>query len=245
MSANEAFGLKWKDREAELSRVLPESMVGIRLDGRAFHTFTRDFDRPFDTDIMAAMDAGMLEVLEDLFPNALCGYTQSDEVTIILDFRDSEAPFSGRLDKLLTLAASTMSVAFALHLVHVGAPRPVSGPTFDARAFLLHSMEEAHENITWRRLDARKNAVSAAASALYPERELHGKSTRERAAMLEGTPHEQMPDGVFNGRLAVRQERIEEVTYTIGGTLRTVMATRYPWTIIPATREATQEVFDA
>lgn len=229
----------WKRREAESSTVVAGGLFGIRLDGRAFSTFTRNFAKPFDVDVTAAMDAGLLAVLHSVFPMALCGFTQSDEATVIIG-ADRELPFGGKVEKMLTIAASTMSVAFAASIRH----RTDDLPVFDARIFAISDLAEAHDNITWRRMDARRNAVSMAASALFDHRDLLGQTTAERARMLEGTEFEVLDEGLFNGRLVVRREVTEEVTFVAHGTESTAVVTRRPWVVEPATRDAVAEVFE-
>ena len=43
--------------------------VIVRLDGKAFHTFTRGLKKPFDPVFNSAMDAVMLTILEMLLSN--------------------------------------------------------------------------------------------------------------------------------------------------------------------------------
>jgi hypothetical protein len=114
-------------------------------------------------------------------------------------------------------------------------------PMFDARLFLLDGVEEVLEYMDWRRLDARKNAVSMAAGSLFSHKSLLNKSTRERAALLKGTELETLPDGFFNGRLIVKESYEDTVTYIHGKTKETVTqdVTRYFWAPVPALRETT------
>lgn len=57
--------------------------VIIRLDGKAFHTFTRGFDKPFDNAMMYAMQHTMGCLCENI-QGCVLGYTQSDEITLVL-----------------------------------------------------------------------------------------------------------------------------------------------------------------
>ncbi len=55
---------KFKFREAELRSVLPvKKLYALRLDGKAFHTFTKQYERPFDFRFMESMDEAALMVL--------------------------------------------------------------------------------------------------------------------------------------------------------------------------------------
>lgn len=99
----------------------------------------------------------------------------------------------------------------------------------------------------WRRLDARKNAISMAAHALYSSRELMGKSTPERADMLKGTAFETLPDEFFNGRLLVKESRDETVTFFNKKSKQdeTRVVERYFWGVYPAHRSLTEDTVNA
>lgn len=58
-----------------------EPPVAIRIDGKAFHTFTRGFEKPFDRALMKAMQLTM-EYLCKHIQGCVFGYTQSDEITL-------------------------------------------------------------------------------------------------------------------------------------------------------------------
>lgn len=57
--------------------------VIIRVDGRAFHTFTKGFQKPFDDVLMRVMQDTMKYLCENI-QGCVFGYTQSDEITLIL-----------------------------------------------------------------------------------------------------------------------------------------------------------------
>ena len=57
--------------------------VIIRLDGKAFHNFTRGFDKPFDNEFMVAMQSTMKYLCENI-QGCVIGYTQSDEISLVL-----------------------------------------------------------------------------------------------------------------------------------------------------------------
>ena len=92
----------------------PKEPVIIRIDGRAFHTFTRGFNRPFDNVFAKAMSETMKYLCENI-QNCVFGYTQSDEITLILvnDFNpDSCAWFDNNLQKIASISASMATMAF-------------------------------------------------------------------------------------------------------------------------------------
>ena len=88
--------------------------VILRLDGSHFHTFTRGFEKPFDSVMMAAMQKTMEALCNDI-QGAVFGYTQSDEITIVLcDYKtlETSAWFDNRLEKLCSVGASKASRYF-------------------------------------------------------------------------------------------------------------------------------------
>ena len=81
---------------------MPGLPICVRIDGRAFHTFTRGMKRPYDEDMSNAMVETMKYLVEQTF--ACIGYTQSDEITLILS--DAKEPlFGGRISKLTSVFA--------------------------------------------------------------------------------------------------------------------------------------------
>lgn len=97
--------------KTQLLRRMP---VAIRLDGKAFHTFTRGFQKPFDPVLMDTMQKTMKYLCENI-QGCIFGYTQSDEITLILtDYQKltSEAWFNYEVQKMASVSASMATVAF-------------------------------------------------------------------------------------------------------------------------------------
>ena len=136
----------------------------IRVDGHCFSTFTRQFNKPYDMRIIDAMLAATIKLVDDF--HALLGYTQSDEITIVLP-PDAEI-FGRKCQKLATLAASTAAVAFYNSLVHTGYCGKL--PAFDARTFGVPNADEAANCIVWRERDAIKNSISNVARKFYSDK---------------------------------------------------------------------------
>ena len=86
----------------------------IRLDGKAFHTFTRGMERPFDHNLMKTMNEVTKYLCENIM-GCVLGYTQSDEITLLLtDFQNekSEAYFDGNIQKIASISAGMASAKF-------------------------------------------------------------------------------------------------------------------------------------
>src|SRR3569623_3190240 len=77
-----------------------------RLDGRAFHTFTRDLNRPYEPGLSAEMDETTRYLVQEMRP--VVGYTQSDEITLARfepSQTESDNDFDGRYQQLASLQA--------------------------------------------------------------------------------------------------------------------------------------------
>ena len=95
-------------------RLMRRTPVAIRIDGKAFHTFTRGFQKPFDEVLGNAMVRTM-EYCAKNIGNCVFSYCQSDEITFILvDYEklETDAWFDYRTDKLCSIAASMATMAF-------------------------------------------------------------------------------------------------------------------------------------
>ena len=103
------LGERMKEYEFQArTRLLRRTPVIIRLDGKAFHTFTRGFDKPFDESLMKIMQKTTLDLCSSI-QGCVFGYTQSDEITLVLvDYKELEtcAWFDNQVQKMTSVAAS-------------------------------------------------------------------------------------------------------------------------------------------
>jgi len=164
-------------------RLIPNLPIIIRLDGRSFHTFTSDLDRP-DSNLTSIM----IEVTKYLVQetNAKIGYTQSDEITLILfsDNIDSQTFFDRKYYKLLSITASLATAKFN-NLVMEYLPNKIRElAIFDCRVYNVPSKEDAINVLLWRESDATRNSISMLAQDNFSHRELQNKSTLAILEML-------------------------------------------------------------
>jgi tRNA(His) guanylyltransferase len=228
---------KYKAFESAVETHLPpKTLAVIRLDGKAFHTFTKHFARPFDAHFAATMDAVGAHLC-DVVDGALFAYVQSDEISVV--FSDLANPGTqmwagGRVQKMVSIAAANATAKYM-----TVSPTALF-PIFDARVHTLESLDEAREYIVWRRSDATKNAITMAANTLHSHKALMGLTTSDRRELLRGTEHESLPDEFLNGRLIVKEYRTETVTYTDRRTnlLHSTVVNRGRWVSRTATDEA-------
>ena len=96
------------------THLVPRMPVVIRLDGKAFHSFTRGFKRPFDEVLISTMQDTAKYLCENI-QGCVLGYTQSDEITLVLvDYKklNSCAWFDNNIQKMCSIAASMATFAF-------------------------------------------------------------------------------------------------------------------------------------
>lgn len=94
-----------------LTRRMP---VIIRIDGKAFHTFTKGFKKPFDDILVKTMQDTMKYLCENI-QGCVLGYTQSDEISLVLtDYAEltTDAWFGNNLQKMCSVSASMATMAF-------------------------------------------------------------------------------------------------------------------------------------
>lgn len=159
--------------------LIPNLPVMCRLDGRAFHTFTRGLNRPFDENLTTCMQETMLNVCEKF--HADLGYCQSDEITL---FWHSLNIFDGKVEKILSLLAAQATAKFNGLLPSLLPTKVDSLPVFDARLWQVPNDQQVFNTFLWRWMDAKKNSVSMYASSHFSVKELNGKKTRDRKEML-------------------------------------------------------------
>ena len=101
---NDELGNRMKENYENRTRYLipRRTYTILRLDGKAFHTYTNGLKRPFDSGLIADMDASIVAMLPQL-QGVVFAYTQSDEINILLtDFEKetTSAWFDGNLQKM-------------------------------------------------------------------------------------------------------------------------------------------------
>lgn len=211
---NDALGARMKEYEyvtrTHLTRRMP---VICRLDGRAFHSFTRGLKKPFDEILAKSMQDTMKYLCENI-QGCVLGYTQSDEITLVLiDYQDREscAWFDNNIQKMVSVSASMATLAFnnafAKHYnrqqydyfescnrekCHRNLELEKYFDTldgkcfkamFDSRVFTIPK-EEVVNTLIWRQQDATRNSIQSVGQANFSHKELHGKNCNDIQDML-------------------------------------------------------------
>lgn len=171
-----------------LTRRMP---VIIRLDGKNFHSFTRGFKKPFDDILVSVMQKTMYELCEKA-EGCVMGYTQSDEISLILcDYEklDTEAWFGNGLLKMCSISASIATSAFNKYFRCAVSEMPgvyekrIDMANFDSRVFSLPK-EEVCNYMIWRQKDAVRNSIQATAQAYFSHNQLNGVPCSRALEML-------------------------------------------------------------
>lgn len=206
---NDALGNRMKRYENVTRNYLTRRVpVIIRVDGKAFHTFTRGMKKPFDNIFMQTMQETMRYLCENIQGCAL-GYTQSDEITLVLtDYETitTDAWFGYNIQKMSSISASMATLAFNKFFeenVNIYSENlfdawntteedwgyfealsdKVNKALFDSRVFSLPK-EEVCNCLIWRQQDATRNSIQAVGQANFSQKQLHGKSCNVIQDML-------------------------------------------------------------
>lgn len=116
MSVKDDLGKRMKTfyEQVPKTKLMRRCPVAVRIDGKSFHTFTKNFQKPFDEVLIKTMQDTMKYLCENIQGCAF-GYTQSDEITLILiDYKKltSSAWFDYEVQKICSIAASMSTMAF-------------------------------------------------------------------------------------------------------------------------------------
>ena len=171
--------------QTSLTRRVP---VIMRIDGKAFHTYTKGLDKPFDKELMNDMDQTAIYLCSKI-QGAKCAYVQSDEISILItdyDKLETDAWFDYNVQKMTSISASLATGIFnQLRLQKmVGNEFDHSDKyldskylnsnlaNFDSRVFNIPKEEVANYFLA-RQKDAVKNSIASVAQHLYPHKELN------------------------------------------------------------------------
>lgn len=258
MSIRDELGTRMKTfYEAVPDTKLVKRMpVAIRIDGKAFHTFTQGFKRPFDEVLIRTMQQTTQYLCQNI-QGCVLGYTQSDEITLILvDYQTltTEAWFDYRVEKLCSIAASMATMAFNKYFYdnvviynatavdlfkkeysfkEVYCKAINKGAMFDARCFNIPK-EEVTNLIYWRQLDASRNSVQMVGQAYFSQNELQDKSCSDIQDMLmtKGVNWNDLPTYQKRGSCCIRNKiAIESNGVTADVYLRDTSKSANKWII--------------
>ncbi len=163
----------------------PNLPVCVRIDGKAFHSWTAGLKRPYDERIQELFDRTTSFLVEQTKP--CIGYTQSDEISLIFynyGNPESQIFFNGKICKLNSVLASMATAKFNSLVPELLPDKSNNLAFFDCRVWTVPDMNEAVNYLIWREQDATRNSIQSAAQSVYSHRQLHGKNTKQLNEML-------------------------------------------------------------
>ena len=195
MAVRDELGNRMKEYYENIpkTKLMRRCPIILRIDGKSFHTFARNFQKPFDEILIISMQETMKYLCENI-QGCVLGYTQSDEITLVLiDYKKltSQAWFDYEVQKICSIAASMATMAFNEsfsknysklyrrkmeygenidELVKTYAFK-AGRAMFDCRCFNIPK-NEVTNCIYWRQLDATRNSIQMVGQANFSHKEL-------------------------------------------------------------------------
>lgn len=257
---NDALGSRMKTYEAVPKTFLTIGIPKIvRLDMRAGHTFCRGFKKPFDDVFSYCMTQATKALCQEV-PGVVMGYTQSDEISLVLNDETTKGTFQcffdGNLEKIVSLTASICTIAFNKAYIEVVTNMPEGEDKelysknlwkaqFDSRVFGLPTITEVHNYILWIQLDATRNSIQMAGHSVFTDSELHLKNTSDIQDMLmlqKGINWNDYPVKYKRGLVVVKQQYIKEVKLPNGEIIPNVKRKRWVEAEIPILTKDTEYI---
>lgn len=167
-------------------QLMQRTPIIIRLDGKAFHTYTKGFTKPFDEDLALVREA-TLEYLCENIQGCIFGYSQSDEISLVLknyETFQTQGWFDNKLQKIVSVAASMCTAEFNRLAKENNTEKFKGLALFDARAFSL-PRDEVVNYLIWRQQDWERNSIQMCAQSKMQHSDLQNKSCKELVTILE------------------------------------------------------------
>ena len=168
----------------------PKNYFILRIDGKAFHSFTKDLEKPFDRGLNDAMDF-TTRLLCCQVQGSILAYVQSDEISILftdLQSEESQIWFGGNIQKIVSVGSSIATSRFNeyrnIHLFNNGISN-LKYANFDARVFHISNWIEVYNYFVWRNNDCMRNSVQMVARSLFSHNQLNNKSCSDIIPMIE------------------------------------------------------------
>lgn len=188
--------------------LMPRSPLFLRVDGKSFHTYTRNMDRPFDRRLIGAMVMATQATAKEMMGFKLA-YTQSDEATFLLtdyDTFETQGWFDYELQKLVSITASAFTARFNRAIDAAAGPDhglPVA--LFDTRVFVVPEADMANVFL-WRQQDWARNSLQMLARSHYSHKELDKKihAAIHELLYVKGINWATLDDQLKNGTYVTR-----------------------------------------
>lgn len=205
---NKSIETRMREYEHVTRSHLPRRIPAIiRVDGKAFSSFTKGLEKPFDNFFRNVMQLTMQYMCENI-QGCVFGYTQSDEISLLLtDYETitTDAWFDYNIQKMCSVSASMATLAFnkfwvekfqmriddldeeawsagTSYMVDIIQPKMFTA-MFDARVFSIPK-DEVCNYFIWRQQDATRNSIATVGQTYFSQKDLNGRSQNEIKEML-------------------------------------------------------------
>lgn len=217
MSDKTTLGDRMKVYEKAAEGILvPRMPVILRIDGKAFHTYTRGLKRPWDENLNEVMDITAQALCEQV-QGALLAYVQSDEISVLVHgykTLSSQAYFDGRIQKTCSVAAAIAASQFTTWSWKIFDPGDsvpnkaslIRPAVFDCRAYNVPEADVCNY-LLWRQQDATRNSVQMLARSLYSHKECNNKNGSQLQEMCfqKGQNWNDLPTKHKRGRCIIKE----------------------------------------
>jgi len=205
---------KWLEKNFSPDVMIPTLPVIIRLDGNNFSTWTKDLVKPFDENLTSLMVDTVKFLVKET--NAVIGYTQSDEITLILysDNRHSSIYNDGKKQKILSKLTGKC-------VTHFNEKRKEFLPdhdklaNFDCRIYQTPTLADACAQLLWRENDASKNSISMLGQSLFSHADvqgLNGNQLQDKMMLEQGVNWNDLATKFKRGTYVRRVKRSKPFT---------------------------------
>lgn len=199
--------------------------VILRIDGKAFHSYTKGCKKPVDQALVNVMNETAKYLCEHV-QGCQIAYVQSDEISLLLNnFKtlDTQSWFDNTLQKMVSVSAAMASSIFTMNSWKIWRPANDKYPVgtdaldtvkpafFDSRAFIVPK-EDVCNYFLWRQQDATRNSVQMLARTLYSHKECTDKNNSELQEMCfqKGYNWNDCPTSQKRGRCIIKIQTMKE-----------------------------------
>lgn len=186
MKNRNSLGERMKKYEAVSKfQLTPRSPVIVRIDGRAFHTFTKRCNKPFD-DLLNKNMLYAASLTAKSMQGFKMAYVQSDEASFLLtdfDNINTQGWFDYSYSKIVSLSASLFTGYFMSTLWYSMHMKELGIPSFDSRAFVV-PFEDVSNYFLWRAQDWERNSLTMYCQSFFSHNQLIGKNKEDKHEML-------------------------------------------------------------
>lgn len=197
---------KWLEKNFSPEIMIPTLPVVIRLDGNNFHNWTVGLNRPFDEGFVNLMIDTTKYLVKET--NAVVGYCQSDEITLILYSvnRKSAIYHEGKKQKILSKLTGACVNYFNDNRKNY-LPNHNKLANFDCRVYQTPTLNDATLQLLWREIDATRNSILSLAQSFFSHNQVMNLNTSElqdKMMLEKGVNWNDLPGNLKRGTYVKR-----------------------------------------